>query len=688
MRFKFLLICAMTIGLRSPAPAAEFAVGFDAMQRLELLPNFLPNGTQTKQFITYDPAGDNRGDLFKRYEANGEFVFFDEIGPGFLCRQQMNVFSPVNSMFPADEVRIRYYFDDEPKPRVDMTFAEFFGKGGKYTAPFTPPLAFFDDKGTKWSKPGAFAITYYPFTFKKRLKITAYHPKGMKYYEASYFQYTYLKYPAGTPVETWKGPEVDSPAVRSQLARMGDDPKQPFEGKTHSEKRSLTSGETKTALEISGQGAITSLRLRLHPWSAETFHHTIIRITWDDQKTPAVEMPIASFFGAGGDTIGVKEIAEKTLTTLLFGFDAKTEKCYAYWPMPYWSKAKIEIINDSKTAISQLELEAKTLSPESLNYRQGKSGYFCAKRTVDISPDGALYSRAFETQGRGKVVGLMMYCMGFFMDGDEYTYIDGSRTPQMHGDGTEDDHNQGWGGYAVQKPYWGGVVNGFQGGYRLYIPEPYVFDSSIDIRYEHTKQSRSTPRGEKTDFVVWYYLDTPGSCNLKLTDELDVGKTRSEKAHQYQVTEKTWDFIGGWATTSSYDRMEFTPRVPTLTDDGYAFKGFSQFTVKIDPDNEGVKIRRRINRHRSNVQRTDVYVDGKLIADAPWYVCDLPATPETAFRDTDYEIPAAYTKGKNQITIKLQHVVGQDYDCTNELYYWIFSYGRTTLPADRSFLTP
>ena len=54
-------------------------------------------------------------------------------------------------------------------------------------------------------------------------------------------------------------------------------------------------------------------------------------------------------------------------------------------------------------------------------------------------------------------------------------------------------------------------------------------------------------------------------------------------------------------------------------------------------------------------QRMDVYVDGRLIADAPWYVCDLPATPETAFRDTDYEIPAAYTKGKDHITIKLRH---------------------------------
>ena len=150
----------------------------------------------------------------------------------------------------------------------------------------------------------------------------------------------------------------------------------------------------------------------------------------------------------------------------------------------------------------------------------------------------------------------MMYSTGYNMDGDEYTFIDGSQTPQMHGDGTEDDHNQGWGGYAIQKPYWGGLVNGFQGGYRLYIAEPYVFDSSINIGYEHSKCGRAKNRGQKTDFIVWYYLDTPGDCNLKLTDEFDVGKPESEKAHQYRVTGEKWS----GATASSYDRMEYSPR--------------------------------------------------------------------------------------------------------------------------------
>ena len=47
------------------------------MLHLERLPDFLPNGTQTKQFISYDPMGTNVSGYFKRYEENGEYVFFE-----------------------------------------------------------------------------------------------------------------------------------------------------------------------------------------------------------------------------------------------------------------------------------------------------------------------------------------------------------------------------------------------------------------------------------------------------------------------------------------------------------------------------------------------------------------------------------------------------------------------------------
>src|ERR1017187_3552816 len=128
---------------------APLPYGLEAMERSDLLPYLPANGTQTKQFITYDTSARNNSSAlnFKRYEENGEWVFFDEFGPGCLYRQQMNVFFTAYTQFPNEKAHIRLYFDDEPKPRIDMTFAEFFGKDGKYCAPFTPPLAYFDAQG-------------------------------------------------------------------------------------------------------------------------------------------------------------------------------------------------------------------------------------------------------------------------------------------------------------------------------------------------------------------------------------------------------------------------------------------------------------------------------------------------------------------------------------------------------------
>jgi len=376
------------------------------------------------------------------------------------------------------------------------------------------------------------------------------------------------------------------------------------------------------------------------------------------------------------------------LRTLMFGFDARTRQFHCYWPMPFWSRARIELLNKSQSDIEEIKLEASYIPATILEYPRRRCGYFFAKRTIDISPDNALWSRAFHVLGDGKVMGIMMYTHMYAMDGDEFTYIDGAKTPQVHGDGTEDDHNQGWGGYAIQQPCWGGLINGFQGAYRLYLNEPYIFNSEISINYEHSL-GPPIKRGQKTDCVIWYYLRDPAQCNLCLTDELDIADAASEKAHHYAVTRQTWS----GETSSAYQTLEQGVPYP-VTDRGRAFVGASTFTVKINPDNEGVKLRRRLNRNLANVQEAKVSVDGREISDTPWYFCDLPAPPEAAFADTDFEIPATYTKGKEQISITVEHM--QALNATppvkepaealqvpgnNEYHYWVYSYRPTPLPA-------
>jgi hypothetical protein len=162
-----------------------------------------------------------------------------------------------------------------------------------------------------------------------------------------------------------------------------------------------------------------------------------------------------------------------------------------------------------------------------------------------------------------------------------------------------------------------------------------------------------------------------------LTDELDVGNAASERDHAYEIVGQSWS----GTTTSSYDKYEQGDPYPTA-DDGRAFTGFSRFTVKIDPRNEGVRLRRRTNRNVAHVQRANVFVDGARLFDTPWCVCDEPAPLQTAFLDTDFEIPAAYTTGKDRITIKVEHVAGLETNSSNEYYYWVYSYGTTPVTPE------
>jgi len=669
--------------------------GLEAMERLDLLP-FLPaNGTQTKQYCTYDTSARNSYSVanFRRYEENGEWIFFDEKGPGCLHRMQMNLFK--NTLFPSGKGRIRFYFDDETQPRIDLTCDEFFGKGGNYTAPFTPPLAFYDLGNAGGSK-DSFANLYYPLPFGKRLKIALCLEGGMKLFECDFFQFTYVKYPPGTNVETWRGTKADSPQVRQMWKNCGQDPKRPLDGAQSIQKTAnIPKGKEAMLLDLNGSGSLASLRLTMTPWNKDLFYNAILRITWDDHKNPAVEMPIGCLFGGGGDTIGEKDVSGDTLQTLMFGFDAKARQFYSYWPMPFWSRARIELINRSQTDIQELKLEASHHPAPVKQYPRQRCGYFFAKRTIDISQDNALWSRAFHVLGDGKVMGIMMYSHNYLEDGDELTYIDGSKNPQIHGDGTEDDHNQGWGGYALQKPCWGGLVTGFKGSYRLYLNDSYIFNREIAINYEHSLCQQVT-KGQQTDSIVWYYLRDPGQCNLSLTDELHVADEASQKAHQYAITGQTCMLEELNNTISAYQGCEQGIPYP-VRDRGRSFIGASSFTVKINPENEGVRLRRRLNRNVANVQEAKVFVDGQEIG-TPWYFCDLPAPREAAFSDTDFDIPAAFTKGKEKISIRIEHVKAlhaapliaepQQPIGNNEYCYWVYSYGPAPLPAEFNDTVP
>jgi hypothetical protein len=145
---------------------------------------------------------------------------------------------------------------------------------------------------------------------------------------------------------------------------------------------------------------------------------------------------------------------------------------------------------------------------ERLSYSADAAGYFHAKQTKDSDPGHGLFASTFQEQGFGHIVGIGFYSQDYSVDGDEFTYLDGSHTPQIHGNGTEDDHNQGWGGTEYQQPLWGSLMNGCQAAYRIYMNDSYVFDDLVNINYEYSQYAATS--NSKTDVVFYYYKAAGG----------------------------------------------------------------------------------------------------------------------------------------------------------------------------------
>lgn len=111
-----------------------------------------------------------------------------------------------------------------------------------------------------------------------------------------------------------------------------------------------------------------------------------------------------------------------------------------------------------------------------------------------------------------------------------------------------------------------------------------------------------------------------------------------------------------------------TPQRHAFADDGRAFAkgGFSEFTVAIDPDNDGVRLTRRLDALIGN-QRASVLVDGAKVGE--WKPRD--AVPGGQWQDESIDLPASATAGKSKITIR-NKFVSSDLDF-NEFRYTVTS---------------
>jgi hypothetical protein len=154
-----------------------------------------------------------------------------------------------------------------------------------------------------------------------------------------------------------------------------------------------------------------------------------------------------------------------------------------------------------------------------------------------------------------------------------------------------------------------------------------------------------------------------------LTDELDVGNAASEAAHRFAAAEPGIRTEGHWWYDGEFNNV-LIPTPPT-SDDGRSIPDGCEFTVEVDPKNCGVRLRLRTDKE-NNRQLARVFIDGSLVTERPWYQVDFEKTYRNIrWADTDFDVPAKYTRAKRSLRVRLEHA-GSENGCLDASHLWVF----------------
>ena len=249
----------------------------------------------------------------------------------------------------------------------------------------------------------------------------------------------------------------------------------------------------------------------------------LLRIWWDDEQEPSVEVPLGDFFGVGHGKVA--HYMSLPLNMVTGNGPARDNRAAmnGFFPMPFSSRARIEIENQCNTDIASfyyyVDYEEWDDIGDTLRFhaqwrRENPTRSMLEERkglTVDKffsipNKDGKENYVILDAHGRGHYVGCNLSIdhidplptFGWFGEGDDMIFVDGEKwPPSLHGTGTEDYFCAAW-GYPSGKydgPYQGVSLAGPTEGptaysgkwtmYRFHIEDPVTFERSVRVTIEH-----------------------------------------------------------------------------------------------------------------------------------------------------------------------------------------------------------
>lgn len=347
-----------------------------------------------------------------------EWVIMDDRGPGCV----VHIWAPLKK--GLEKQIVRFYFDNSPKPSIEVNFYELL-RGRLFAR---PPFAFkaSDDKDDV----GLGGDLYLPIPYAKRCVVTL---DSLPFYHII----NYRSYAPGTQVKTFAMADLEAAdATLKATAKALDDLGNVAAG-TPVAKDGAIEPQQELSIDLpAGENAVRTLEVTIDPKDAPQAVRSLV-LTADFDGQAAIWCPLGEFFGCGTRLNPVKDW-NRTVEA--------SGKLTARWVMPYRTKGRVAVKNlGAKTVAVRLNA---TTSPwkwddRSMHFRANWRGQTAMKTRpmfdwnyIDISGRG-VYA--------GDTLTVFTPTARWYGEGDERIYIDGESFPSHAGTGTEDYYGYAWG---------------------------------------------------------------------------------------------------------------------------------------------------------------------------------------------------------------------------------------------------
>jgi len=273
----------------------------------------------------------------------------------------------------------------------------------------------------------------------------------------------------------------------------------------------VPAGQTATLMDVDGPGAIQHIWITVDPGS---WRDLILRMYWDGEDDPSVEVPVGDFFCNGWKT-RTNILALPINVNPAGGFNS-------YFPMPFGTHARITVENrapeDRGGFFYAITYAAGTVADDEARFH----AQFRRTNPLGYMDD---YTLLDGVTGKGHYVGTYMAWQqnsaGWWGEGEIKIFLDGDgEFPSYCGTGTEDYFGGAWGfGDTFSAPFLGYPLGNCDsrpgnrhGLYRFHVMDPIRFEKDLKVTMQAIgwrSEGRYLPLQDDIASIAYWYQREP-----------------------------------------------------------------------------------------------------------------------------------------------------------------------------------